>query len=141
MIHPQWMNKILRCPETRESLMYNDGVYIRADEKKYQVINEILSIVYPESLAGQDADLNRMYNLIAPLYDWSERFLGRVLTGVDMVEGRKEIISHLNLSPGMRLLEISPGPGVFQRLLCDRITNEGELIVLDWQRSQAKKAA
>jgi len=48
-----------------------------------------------------------------------------------MIEGRKEIISYLNLRSGMKILEVSPGPGVFQKFLRDKIGNDGELVSLD----------
>lgn len=132
MSYPGWLNEIIRCPETGEPLLSSDNAYLRADGKHYPIVDGILSIVYPESLTGQDAGMNRMYDLLAPFYDFSERVLGRVITGVDMVKGRREIVSKLQLaSGGIKLLEVSPGSGVFQRLLRDELTDKGELVALD----------
>jgi ubiquinone/menaquinone biosynthesis C-methylase UbiE len=131
MSYPNWMNEIIRCPETGEPLTPSGNVYLRADGKQYQVVDGILSVVYPESLSGQDAGMNQTYDFLAPFYDFSERVLGRIFTGVDMVKGRREIVSRLKLASGIKLLEVSPGPGVFQRLLRDEITDTGELVSLD----------
>jgi len=57
--------------------------------------------------------------------------MGRLIAGINMIEGRKEIISYLNLRSGMKILEVSPGPGVFQKFLRDKIGNDGELVSLD----------
>lgn len=131
MSYPDWLNEIIRCPETGEPLTHSGNVYHRADGKQYKIVDGILSVVYPESLSGQDAGMNQTYDWLAPFYDFSERFLGRIFTGVDMVKGRREIVSQLKLASGIKLLEVSPGPGVFQRLLRDEITDKGELVSLD----------
>lgn len=131
MSYPDWLNAILKCPETGEPLTPSENAYIRADGKQYPIIDGILSIVYPESLSDQDAEMNRMYELMAPFYDFTERLLARLLTGVDVIKGRKDIVSKLQLQAGIRLLEVSPGPGVFQRLLRDAIGEKGELVALD----------
>jgi hypothetical protein len=58
---------------------------MRKDGKVFPVHDGILSIVYPETLVGSDSEWNHRYNWLAPYYDFSERFLGRLITGVDMV--------------------------------------------------------
>jgi hypothetical protein len=89
---------------------------MRKDGKVFPVHDGILSIVYPETLVGSDSEWNHRYNWLAPYYDFSERFLGRLITSVDMVKGRREIVSHLEFLAGCRLLEVSPGPGVFHEM-------------------------
>jgi ubiquinone/menaquinone biosynthesis C-methylase UbiE len=130
-MYPIWINEALICPETQEKLNFTGSNYLRTDGFSYPVNNEILSAVYPKELAGDDAKFNRMYNFYAPLYDLNERVMGKLLTGVDMVKGRKEIVSKLGLLPGMRVLEVSPGPGVFQKFLKHEIGENGELVALD----------
>jgi ubiquinone/menaquinone biosynthesis C-methylase UbiE len=130
-MYPVWINEALICPETQEKLNYTGGSYLRTDGFSYPVKNEILSAVYPREIGGDDAKFNRMYNFYAPLYDLNERVMGKLLTGVDMVKGRKEIVSKLGLKPGMRVLEVSPGPGVFQKFLRHEIGENGELVALD----------
>lgn len=129
-MYTKWLNDILRCPETGKPLKRFGGSY-QSREKIYTVTNEILSIVYPEELGGTDARYNRFYNFAAPLYDFNERILGKLLTGVDMLEGRKKIVSFLGIKPGMSLLEVSPGPGVFQEYLRNEIGESGEFVALD----------
>jgi len=131
MNYPAWFDEIVRCPETKGTLRRVQDGYVRDDGLKYPVIDEILSVVYPRSLIGQDASFNRFYNVMAPLYDRSEQFFGKLITGMDMIEGRNDIVSRLNISPGLRLLEVSPGPGVFQKLLRERLTDAGEFVSLD----------
>jgi ubiquinone/menaquinone biosynthesis C-methylase UbiE len=131
MNYPTWFNEILRCPETGSKLSRVQDGYVREDGLKYPIINEILSIVYPPSLTGRDARLNHFYNMIAPFYDRTEQFFGKLITRMDVIEGRQDIVSRLNISPGMKLLEVSPGPGVFQNLLRRCLTDEGELVSLD----------
>ncbi len=131
MSYPAWFDEIVRCPETMGTLRRLHDGYVREDGLKYPIINGIVSLVYPPSLKGRDAEFNRFYNMMAPFYDRSEQFFGKLITGMDMIEGRKEIVSRLNISPGQRLLEVSPGPGVFQELLRARLTDRGEFVSLD----------
>jgi ubiquinone/menaquinone biosynthesis C-methylase UbiE len=129
-MYTNWLIERLRCPESMKSLKPS-GNNFESDEKVYEVKNDILSIVYPEDPGGDDAKYNRFYNLLAPLYDINERVMGKLLTGIDMVKGRKQIISYLGLEPGMSVLEVSPGPGVFQKFLRNDIGEQGELVALD----------
>jgi ubiquinone/menaquinone biosynthesis C-methylase UbiE len=131
MAYPQWFDEIVRCPETGSKLSSIQEGYIRPDGVKYLLQNDILSLVYPPSLIGQDAKFNKLYNVIAPFYDLSERILGRLITGMDIIEGRKEIISRLHIPARARLLEVSPGPGVFQKSIREYLTSRGEFVSLD----------
>jgi ubiquinone/menaquinone biosynthesis C-methylase UbiE len=129
-MYTNWLIDILRCPDTLKTLKREENCF-GSDGKVYEIKNDILSIVYPDDLGGNDAKYNRFYNLLAPLYDLNERVMGKLLVGVDMVKGRKNIISSLGLKPGMKVLEVSPGPGVFQKFLRNDIGEEGELVALD----------
>jgi len=130
-MYPNWLIEILRCPDNGEKLRYAGNRYYRTDGRFYQVKDDILSIVFPKALGGNDAKFNQLYNLYAPLYDISERVMGKLLTGIDMVKGREQIVSLLGLKPGMRILEVSPGPGVFQELLRREVGENGEIVALD----------
>lgn len=136
---PDWFLSILRCPETSKPLRYENEIFMRGDGISYKTIDGIPSLVFPKDLAGLDKDWNLFYNLFAPLYDWNERFFGKLLTGVDVVEGRKEIISLLGLQKGMRVLEVSPGPGVFQELIREKIGSEGEFVSVDLSLGMLKQ--
>lgn len=130
--YPDWFDEILRCPETGKTLSYSDGAYRRADGVSYPIKNGILSIVYPPQLLGEDEKMNKYYNRLAPLYDFNERVVGKAVTGVDMGRGRGEIVSKLNLPRGpKKILEVSPGPGVFQRLSRNAVGSEGRIVSLD----------
>lgn len=129
-MYSTWLNDILRCPETLKALHSNENSY-KTDDNVYPVKNDILSVVFPKELGGDDAKFNKLYNFYAPLYDLNERVMGRLLVGVDMVKGREHIVSCLGLKPGMRILEVSPGPGVFQKFLKHDIGENGELVALD----------
>jgi ubiquinone/menaquinone biosynthesis C-methylase UbiE len=131
MDYPDWFDVILRCPETGTPLSRVQDGYVREDGLKYSITNEILSIVYPQSLMGEDAKLNHLYNRIAPYYDRTEQFFGKLITGMDVIEAREDIVLRLNIAPGVRLLEVSPGPGVFQKLLRAQLTDTGEFVSLD----------
>ena len=139
MKYPKWFDEIVRCPETGATLTPVHDGYVREDGLKYPMTSEILSIVYPRSLKGQDATYNRFYNVFAPFYDRSERFFGKLITGMDVIEGREDIVSRLNLSPGLRLLEVSPGPGVFQEMLRAHLTDPGEFVSLDLSLSMLRQ--
>jgi ubiquinone/menaquinone biosynthesis C-methylase UbiE len=129
-MYTTWLNNILRCPETLKVLHFSKNYY-ESEGKIYPFRNEILSAVYPKELGGDDAKFNKLYNFYAPLYDLNERIMGKLLVGVDMVKGREQIISHLGLQAGMHILEVSPGPGVFQKFLRNDIGEKGELVALD----------
>jgi ubiquinone/menaquinone biosynthesis C-methylase UbiE len=139
MIYPTWFDDIIRCPETGNKLSRVQDGYIRADGEKYFIQNNILSLVYPPSLTGHDAKFNQLYNIIAPFYDLSERILGRLVTGMDIVEGRKDIVSRLPIPAGVRLLEVSPGPGVFQKYIREYLTPQGEFVSLDLSLKMLKQ--
>jgi ubiquinone/menaquinone biosynthesis C-methylase UbiE len=129
-MYPTWLNDILRDPENLKPLKINGNNY-ESEGKVFNARNEILSIVYPAGLSGDDAKYNKLYNIFAPLYDLNERVMGKLFVGVNMIKGRKEIVSFLGLKPGVRLLEVSPGPGVFQEYLRNNIGDNGELVALD----------
>ena len=129
-MYTDWLLDILRSPETLKPLKYN-GTNFESEEKVYKINNNILSIVYPDNISGTDAKYNKFYNLIAPLYDFNERVMGRLLAGVDMIAWREKIITFVGLKSGMKILEVSPGPGVFQKFLRHDIGEEGELVALD----------
>ena len=131
MVYSPFLNGILICPETQEKLYPIENGFKRSDGKIYKTIDGILSIVYPEAISGDDKKWNAFYNILAPLYDFNEQVMGRIIAGISMVDGRKDIVSHLNLRAGMCILEVSPGPGVFQKLSREKIGADGELISLD----------
>jgi len=142
-MHHSWIEHVLRCPETKQPLERVGNAWITADGRQYPDNHGIYSLNFPQTLTGSDMEMNRRYEWLAPFYDVSERVLGRILTGVDMARGRKHIIALSPLEKGMRLLEVSPGPGVFQPLLREKIGADAETASLDLSISmlyQCKKS-
>jgi ubiquinone/menaquinone biosynthesis C-methylase UbiE len=131
MVYSKWFHEIVCDPETGEKLERQNERFLGRDGREYRMNDGILSIVFPADIGGEDAKMNRLYNWIAPLYDFNERVFGYILTGIDMMKGRLDIVSRLDLKPGIKLLEVSPGPGVFQRFLRDRVGSTGEIVSLD----------
>ena len=127
-----WVLDILRCPETSQKILANDLGLIRSGDGKFFPDRDgITSLVYPKVLEGNDEKMNRLYEWLAPYYDVSERILGRLLTGVDMLGGRQKIVDLLGLKGGMRLLEVSPGPGVFHPMLRKQLGEDAEIVSID----------
>ena len=138
---PPWFEAILRDPETRQPLQRRGDAYFRADNKCYPLQDGILSAVFPEALAGEDARWNRFYEKFAPYYEWTQRVLGRWITGSDATPEqlwRQDVIARLELPPASRVLEVSPGPGTVQRLLRERIGEKGELAALDLSKNMLR---
>ena len=131
MNYPSWLLEIIRCPETKESLKIENESLVRKDGFQYSIIDGILSLVYPHNLTGEDKKWNKFYDLFAPFYDFNERFWGKLLAGLNIREQWKQTISYVGLKPGMRVLEVSPGPGVYQPYIRELITDKGNLVSLD----------
>jgi len=136
---PAWFEAILRDPETGQSLERRNRAYVRSDGKCYPLHDGILSAVFPESLTGDDAHWNRFYDLFAPFYDFTQRVLGRLMAGVDSTEAWKDVVARLKLPPSGRVLEVSPGPGIVQKLLRAQIGERGELAALDLSRNMLRQ--
>jgi ubiquinone/menaquinone biosynthesis C-methylase UbiE len=126
-----WLLSILRCPETGQTFQSRPGLLVRSDGKIFPDKDGIASLVFPASLSGADARMNRLYERLAPFYALSERVLGRVVAGVDVLRERQKLVSLLGLQLGLRLLEVSPGPGVYQPLLRKALGPQAEMAALD----------
>jgi ubiquinone/menaquinone biosynthesis C-methylase UbiE len=127
-----WVLDILRCPETKQKFVPANKGLERCDDGKFFADQDgITSLVFPQELVGDDEKMNRRYEWLAPYYDASERILGRLLTGVDMQQGRRKIVDLLDLRGGTRLLEVSPGPGVFQPLLRKALGPDAQIAAID----------
>ena len=137
-----WLD-ILQTPWDGLPLSGPPAVTRRAEGDRTCADQDILRLVWPATIEGRDAHWNRFYDRCAPFYDWSERVSER-LFGIHTLRERAGIVDRLDLRPGMRVLEVSPGPGVYQRLLAERIGPSGGLVELDLSiamlRACAKRA-
>jgi ubiquinone/menaquinone biosynthesis C-methylase UbiE len=128
-----WLNKwidTLRCPEHGASVTeVPDGLRC-GDGHLVPVVEGILRFAQ-DGPAGRDERWSRFYDLWAPVYDVNERVGCRLLFGLDVVAERERIVHHLGIRAGIRLLEISPGPGVYQALLTNALGPHGRLAELD----------
>ena len=59
-MYTDWLNDILRCPQTLKPLKHNGDNY-ESDGKVYYEKNNILSITYPDGLCGDNAKFNKLY--------------------------------------------------------------------------------
>ena len=140
-IYPHWFETILRDPETRQALNFTPAGFGGADGKLYHIRDGILSMVFPENLGGDDARWNRFYDSFAPFYSFTQRIVGRLLLGMDTTKAWKEIADLLRLKPALRVLEVSPGPGVMLGLLRKQIGPIGQLVAVDLSTSMLRQCA
>ena len=128
---PQWLSDAIICPQTGNPLHLQNESFIGAGGISYPVQNGIPNLVFPADLSGEDAKWNKFYNVFAPFYDFEERMVGKYMLGISVPKARTEIVAHLHLKPGMNILEVSPGPGVYQPVLMQAISPGGSLVALD----------
>lgn len=134
-----WLLSVLRCPETSQPVERWQGGLRCANGARIDCIDDVPSLAFPADLSGQDGSWNRFYDRFAPFYDLSEKILGRLLTGIDIRKGRQEIVRLLPLHAGMRLLEVSPGPGVFLPMLRERVGHTAEICAIDLSRNMLRQ--
>ena len=128
---PSWLLELIRCPQTGERLVMQGSALLRPDGKSYPILDGIPRLVYPPAAVGDDARWQRFYDWFAPFYDFNERVLGGILAGVNMRQERTCIIEILGLRRGMRILEVSPGPGVYQSDIRASVGNDAEYAAID----------
>jgi ubiquinone/menaquinone biosynthesis C-methylase UbiE len=125
-----WLD-VLRCPRDGERLTIDGGGMRCGAGHPVGAGEGIVRLIWPQRATGRDADMNRIYERLAPFYDLNERLGGRLLLGMNTLHERAALVERLALQPGMRVLEVSPGPGVYQRLLADAVGRTGSLAELD----------
>lgn len=122
----------LCCPKSHVELFQKGDVLCDEEGKAcYAIRGGIPNCTYPENLTSDDAHWSRFYDRFAPLYEWSERVLGKLLTGIDIVAARKEVESLIPAQPGGTILEVSPGPGIYQSAIAAKVGSEGSIVALD----------
>ena len=139
MLFPSWLLEIVRCPETGQPLRFENNHFVRPDGVTYPVIDDIPCLVFPQTVVGESARWQKFYDWFVPLYDLNERVMGRIMTGLSVSAERNRILSLLDIQKGSRMLEVSPGPGVFQPYIREGIGSNGEFVALDLSLGMLKQ--
>lgn len=82
--------------------------------------------------------VERVYQKLAPRYDWAARWIDRFGFGYDRL--RRLAVERLALQPGDTVVEIGCGTGVNFPLLQDRIGPEGRIIGVDLTQAMLDEA-
>lgn len=125
----------LICPETRLPLIQEGDRLVTSDgTKSYSLVDGIPNLVFPFTLAVDDLRSQRFYDLVAPFYASLERLGARHLLGFDIEVGWSEVAEHIPLAQGKCILEVSPGPGIYQSELASRVGPSGRMVAVDVSR-------
>jgi ubiquinone/menaquinone biosynthesis C-methylase UbiE len=92
-------------------------------------------------LLPEDARWTGLYDRLAPVYDRTERWGARVMFGMDLRAQQRAMVSGLGLTRGSRVLEVSPGPAVFQPWLAEAVGADGALAAVDLSWGMARQCA
>lgn len=110
---------VLRCPACHGNLELpaSDGGDVDEGELKchacgrvWPVQNGIPRLVFPEQLAKEDAQVERLWNRMAPMYDLISRITA-VQRGIPEEKERRELAGRLALTSGETVLEAAAGSG------------------------------
>ena len=122
----------LVCPITHDPLfVVNDKLCTENGAHCYPIVNGIPNCVVPLYLGDDDARWSNFYDRISPFYAWSERVLGRAITGLDIVSEREGVVDLIPASPKQTILEVSPGSGIYQAALAKKVGIHGKIVALD----------
>ena len=122
----------LVCPESLSPLVPRNGKLTTEDgQHSYSLINGIPVCLYPAQPVGDDARWQSYYDWFSPFYDASERVLGKVITGVDVVAARSEIAAAIPACLSQAVLEVSPGPAIYQSAIAQCVGSAGHITALD----------
>ena len=130
----------LVCPITHAPLFVVGEMLCTANgAHSYPIVNGIPNCVVPLQLGEEDDRWSRFYDWFAPFYAWSERVLGRAITGLDIVEERRRVADLIPSGSGQTILEVSPGPGIYQAALAQKVGNNGQIVALDLSAGMLKQ--
>ena len=73
--------------------------------------DEILKYLNPTYLSGENEKYMQLYNKLAPLYDFGERWIGWLKYGNTVAKMRREMMQLLEWKQGARVLYVSVGTG------------------------------
>lgn len=138
MFNPSYVS--LFCPKTKKPLVKIGNELLTEDgQQRYPVIEEIPDCTCPLNLGKDDQQSLRLYEYLAPFYRWTERVFGRILIGVNILEKRNELAALIPAKEGEVVLEVSPGPGIYQAALASKVGASGRLVALDLSRGMLRQ--
>ena len=73
--------------------------------------NGILQYLNPQYLAGDNEKYQKLYDRLAPLYDFGERWIGFLKYGNSVAQMRREMMQLLEWQNGAKVLYVSIGTG------------------------------
>jgi ubiquinone/menaquinone biosynthesis C-methylase UbiE len=104
--------------------------YLDPHRQPIETVAGIPSFV-AEIAGKEEAQWNRAYDFLAPFYEYTERFFGRLIVGVDVRAEWQNVAKAPGFSRNQAILEVAPGPGVYQPYLLNEIGPAGTLVSLD----------
>ena len=131
----------LRSPGGVQRLRREQDELVDESGERYRVIDGIPRLLRDEAVVGADASWNRFYERFAPFYEWNERLIARLLSGLDMRAEQRRMIESLPIGSGGKLLEVCTGPGVYQPWLARALGPHGRLAALDLSWAMLRRCA
>jgi ubiquinone/menaquinone biosynthesis C-methylase UbiE len=129
---------IFTDPSTREQLRLishpNDPNTItslrNAEGRDYQIKNEIVDLIYPHDLLGEEKSSQEFYEGRADQYEDTLHLTFRT-HGLDETSTRRSFIDRLAIGPGSKVLDIACGTGRDSVLIAECLGSRGELHLQD----------
>ncbi len=131
----EFFNQLI-CPKTHTKLVLSaDGKTLSNTSKEEPIsydiyANGIVDMVYPKELFEQDRKEQVAYNDAYLRYDRGVSWVFESLRANEAAT-RKQMMSHLKLKKGMKVLEVGAGTGKDSALIIDRITPNGHAVLSD----------
>jgi hypothetical protein len=131
---PEFLHSSLQCPVSGESLKHQKDRFVRHDGTFYPIVNGIPKLTYHRGAPSEDKELSKAEWPIVVLKSAWNGVKGRVLLGLDFRAEQKKIISMLRLEKGMKVLEVGPGHGCYNRWIREAVGPTGAYVVVDRSR-------
>ena len=119
----------LKCIEESDGEVIS-GVLISEDGNEYPIEDGVPDLIYPPTLAEQDAYTQSFYDGRADAYD-KYLYLTFKTHGEDEQKLRNEFIDALELQPSHRVLEVACGTGRDSEIIVQRLGPNGQLWLQD----------
>jgi ubiquinone/menaquinone biosynthesis C-methylase UbiE len=129
----------LRTPGGGASLSLTAAGLQSSDGELFAVIDGLPRLL--RGVAAHDSRWRWFYDLWAPFYLPVERFAATMLLQIDLAPEQARMVRALPIDPGARVLEVSPGPGVFQPWLAAAVGPKGALAAVDLSSGMATQCA